>query len=416
MLIMKAVSIVVPTLNESNNVSVLIRRIARSFHRSGVTYEVIFVDDYSTDGTVEEIQKLALKYPVSLHFKKGQRGKAYSLLQGFGLAKHNVICMIDADLQYPPEAILPMYQLLMQSDVDVIVTERLDDASTSKFRQLSSKVFNLVFTRLLFGFNYDTQSGLKLFRKEVITDTPLHPTPWSFDLEFIVRALENNYKVLSYQITFSKRHSGKAKVKVIRVTYELAVASIKLRLNSSRRKIKLAYNSSLESADKMIGTFILIGAVAGYSLLQPLNANAIIPETTIVQAQLQPDTVNGLLPDMFKPRDSASTADSSASPSPDDQTTMQTSQIASSPKTASEAEKKQPSFASTESQNELAESSFPRIAPAPTFAYDTPATKLPYDLTRLWTASFIGILVIAAAYELLTARRAKQIRNTEGVQ
>lgn len=416
---MKAVSIVVPTLNESKNVSVLVRRIARSFQRSGVSYEVIFVDDHSTDGTTLEIEKLAQKYPVSLHCKKGQQGKAYSLLEGFDRAKYNIICMIDADLQYPPEAILPMYQLLIQSDVDVVVTERIDDDSTSKLRQLSSKVFNFVFTRLLFGFNYDTQSGLKLFRKEVITTTSLHPTPWSFDLEFIVRALENNYKVLSHQITFSKRHSGQAKVKIIRVTYELVVASIKLRLNSSGRKIKTAYHSSLEAANKMTGTFILISAIGGYSLLHPLRADALIPKATTAQ-QLQADTINGLLPDIFKQGNSTSTDATSASQSRDTTTANQAGQqTLSSTATLQKkpaAEQKQSSRTTVKSQAELAGSSYPLIAPAPTFAYDGPSTPLPYELTRLWTASLIGIIVIAAAYELLTARRTRQIRNIERTQ
>ncbi len=83
---------------------------------------------------------------------------------GFDIAKHDIICMIDADLQYPPEAILPMYHLLTTNDVDVVLAER-EDHETSALRRLSSRVFNFAFTRLLFGFDYDSQSGLKLFKK-----------------------------------------------------------------------------------------------------------------------------------------------------------------------------------------------------------------------------------------------------------
>lgn len=419
---MKAVSIVVPTLNESKNVSVLVRRIARSFQRSGVSYEVIFIDDHSTDGTTLEIQKLARTYPVRLHTKKGQQGKAYSLLEGFKLAKYNIICMIDADLQYPPESILPMYQLLIQADVDVVVTERIDDASTSKFRHFSSKVFNFVFTRLLFGFNYDTQSGLKLFRKEVITAISLNPTPWSFDLEFIVRALEKNYKVLSHQITFSKRHSGKAKVRILRVTYELVVASLKLRLNSSRRKIKLAYHSSLEVANKMLGIFILIAAVAGYGLVYPLHADALIPETTTAQLQLQPDSTNRLFPDMLRLQPPSRAADSSANQSSDSPTKPTANQDI--PTTSVRPDTAQPQLiarqqsarTSLNNQAELAGSTYPRVASAPTTVYNSPPSPLPYDLTRLWTVSFIAIVIIAAAYEIVTSRRIRQVRNTGGVQ
>lgn len=420
MLMINTISIVVPTLNEADNVSELVRRIRDTFKHSNINYEIIFIDDHSTDGTDIAIKKLMKDNPVSLHLKKGQRGKAYSLLQGFELAKYNLICMIDADLQYPPEAILPMYRLMMQSDIDVVVTERIDDASTSKFRQLSSKVFSYMFTRLLFGFNYDTQSGLKLFRKEVIANTFLNPTPWSFDLEFIVRSLENNYKVLSHPITFSKRHSGKAKVKIIRVTYELAVASIKLRLNSSRRKVKLAYNSSLESANKIVGVFILVGAVAGYSLLHPLYANALMPEGTLVQVQPRTDNFNGLLSDMFKLENSASSVDVPTDDSSDEAVTNQTDQNASSRKpvlrTELTAEQKQSSRVPPKSHIELAGSSFPWLVSAPTFAYSSLSTPLPRNLAGLWTASFIGIISLAAAYEIYTARQVKQMHNIEKVQ
>ena len=254
---MRAISIVVPTLNEAENIPVLMSRIAASFESSKVDYEVIFVDDHSTDGTIEVIQSLVTLYPISLHAKIGQRGKAFSLLQGFKLAKYDAICMIDADLQYPPEAIISMYHLLDGSDVDVVLSERQDDKDTSKLRQLSSKIFNLVFTRLLFGFDYDTQSGLKIFRKSVIEKLTLDPTPWSFDLEFIVRALENNFKILSYKIPFSKRLNGEAKVQLVRVTFELAKASIVLRINSSPRKIKHAYRINLKLADRFGTLFVL---------------------------------------------------------------------------------------------------------------------------------------------------------------
>ncbi len=234
--IMKAVSIIVPTLNEEKNIAVLLRRIAHAFSGKDVHYEIIFIDDHSRDDTVKNIQKLQSKYPVRLYQKTGHHGKAFSLLQGFKKARYDVICMIDADLQYPPEAILPMYNLLDTNQVDVILSDR-NTYNAPLLRKISTKMFNLLFVRALFGFSYDTQSGLKLFRKRVVDTVRLSPTPWSFDLEFIVRSLEHKFKILSYGIAFSERYSGEAKVKIFKVTYELALASIKLRLSSSKQKI-----------------------------------------------------------------------------------------------------------------------------------------------------------------------------------
>lgn len=258
----KAVSIVVPTLNESDNIAVLVNRIDLAFENTDIKYEIVFVDDRSSDGTQTSIKKLQKKYPISLLIKDGPRGKAYSLLQGFKHAKYETICMIDADLQYPPEAIIPMYRLIDEKQADMIITRR-EEHDTSKVRQLSSKTFNLIFTKMLFGFDYDSQSGLKLFKRDMVKSFDLNPTPWSFDLEFIVRGLENNYKILSYGIPFSNRHSGKPKVKLAQVTYELAKASVQLKMNSSSKKVKQGYRQNLEFSKKVLHGFSMVIVVLG---------------------------------------------------------------------------------------------------------------------------------------------------------
>ncbi len=205
------------------------------------------------------------------------------------MAKYDIICMIDADLQYPPEAIVPMYQLMIDHDIDMVLTER-EDHETSKLRQLSSKIFNFAFTRLLFGFHYDSQSGLKLFKKTVVEQASLNPTPWSFDLEFIVRALENNFKILSHKIPFSDRYSGEAKVRVIKVTYELAKASVKLRFNSSPRKVKKAYRMNLQLAARVLSVLLvpLIGLLTAAIMSSPGRASALPLTDTLIT------TVNNL--------------------------------------------------------------------------------------------------------------------------
>jgi glycosyltransferase involved in cell wall biosynthesis len=246
---MSAVSIVVPTLNEANNIAVLVRRINTALRRSGIDYEIIFVDDRSTDTTVKEITALMQTYPVRLQIKAGEQGKSYSLLEGFAGARHDLVCMIDADLQYAPEEVPVMVRILEDTQADIVLSERSSDADTSRMRQVSSRLFNLVFARLLFGINYDTQSGLKVFKKDVLDQLALHPTPWSFDLEFIVRALEADYRIISHRITFSKRMYGQAKVRILRVAAELTRSAVRLRLTSSPFKIRRSYHRNLEPAE-----------------------------------------------------------------------------------------------------------------------------------------------------------------------
>src|SRR5262245_15129291 len=110
------VSVVIPALNEQESVEELTKRISDALQ--DCTFELIFVDDHSTDKTVQTIQELASKYPVRVEIKEGQGGKAYSLVQGFKHAKYDIVAMIDADLQYPPEELRPMIEKVVKKEAD----------------------------------------------------------------------------------------------------------------------------------------------------------------------------------------------------------------------------------------------------------------------------------------------------------
>ena len=230
-------SIVIPTLNEEGNLRTLLSRISEAMDSARITYEAIIVDDHSTDSTLELATALSDEYPLIVHRKKGERGKAGSLLEGFEYANYDIVCMIDADLQYPPESIIPMYMLLNNENADLVVSER-KQTNKNSLRNLSSKAFNIIFIRMLFRIKYDTQSGLKVFRKRILKNMQLKPSPWSFDLEFIVRTLEQKYKILSYEINFAKRQSGQTKVHILAVSYELGKAALKVRRSTSIKRIR----------------------------------------------------------------------------------------------------------------------------------------------------------------------------------
>jgi glycosyltransferase involved in cell wall biosynthesis len=243
------ISIVVPALDEAGNVSLLTERINKAMRDNNITYEIVFIIDRSTDNTLGEIKKLTDKYPVSYAEKRGKTGKAYSILEGVELAKHNIICMIDADLQYPPEAIPDLVKLIYDRDLDVVVTNRKQN-NTGFVRHLLTFGFNLVFVRLLFGINYDTQSGLKVFKKEVLKGIKISPSPWTFDLEFIVKSLLVDYKIVSQDIIFNQRFSGNEKVRFFKTSYEIALRSLFLFAKISRKELREKYLENLKNVAK----------------------------------------------------------------------------------------------------------------------------------------------------------------------
>ena len=109
---MKKISVIVPVYNELKNIEELMFRLTSSLHKSDIPYEIIFVDDHSTDGTYEYLKQFTDSSQIILHRKIGNRGKAYSLIEGFERASGTILAMIDADLQYPPEEIPNMVRVL----------------------------------------------------------------------------------------------------------------------------------------------------------------------------------------------------------------------------------------------------------------------------------------------------------------
>lgn len=247
-----SVTVVVPTLNEQGNIEPLVRRIDASMRASPLDYCILFIDDNSSDKTLDIIVKLSNRFPIDYQLKRGERGKAQSIIQGFKAARTDYVCMIDADLQYPPEAIPSMTMKLINNQADVALSSRLEH-DTGIIRKLTSKGFHAVFVKLLYGINYDTQSGLKVFKRSVLERMHLTPSPWSFDLEFIVQCLTHQKKIITHDIVFGARHSGYAKVNVISTSYELAKSSLSLRMRVSKKQIKRSYRNNVQFNQSLIG-------------------------------------------------------------------------------------------------------------------------------------------------------------------
>lgn len=227
--ILKGISVVVPTLNEVDNVHALVERIDKVL--AGQPYEIICIDDHSSDGTLERLHELSREYPLHVRLKKGRKGKAFSLLEGFELARYELIAMIDADLQYPPEAIPAMARMIERKDADVVVSNR-KQMNSSRIRRMLSHGFRNIFGRILWGLDVDVQSGLKVFKRELIECLTLRPSaPWTFDLEFLICARSGGYTLGSYTIDFVDRASGTTKVHWFSAAIQIGFSSLNLRMS-----------------------------------------------------------------------------------------------------------------------------------------------------------------------------------------
>lgn len=221
----KKISIIIPVFNEHQSIKPLISRLELTLKHH--IFEIIFIDDHSTDETLDYLKKIKKPY-ISILLKKGKQGKAYSILEGIKAAKGDYIAVIDGDLQYPPEAIPDMLEKLSKADI-VVANRKV--YQESKKRAFTSYIFRQFIGKFLFGLDVDIQSGLKVFRRTILKAVEFNPSSgWAFDLEFLYRAQQAGYKIEGYDITFARRKFGKTKISLFRSSFEIVSDALKLRI------------------------------------------------------------------------------------------------------------------------------------------------------------------------------------------
>jgi dolichol-phosphate mannosyltransferase len=211
----KKVSIVVPTYKEADNIPVLVERIEKSFFRSSYSYEIIFVDDNSDDGSKETVDMLSKLYPVQIHVRENVRGLSSAVLKGFQLATGDVYICMDADLSHPPEKAVQMCDVIFQNDADFVVGSRnLPGGSADSFslyRRLNafvSRVLALPLKKIS-----DPMAGFFAFPAKLYTSDlveRLNPVGWKIGLEILVKM--NPEKVIELPIVFADRMYGESKL------------------------------------------------------------------------------------------------------------------------------------------------------------------------------------------------------------
>ncbi len=242
------VSIVVPTYNEEKNIRNLCALLDYSFEKNSNNYEIIVVDDNSTDNTLKILKELESKYSLQVFTKAGKKGKAYSLIEGFAKARGDIIAMIDADLQYPPQEIPQMIKKLRNSDIVVANRKTYND---TPIRKVFSRGFKKIFGKTLFNLDCDIQSGLKIFKKKVIESIKFTPgSAWSFDLEFLHKAQEAGFTIAGHDITFYARGNGSSKIAILKTAFELGTNALILK---AKRSMPVSFAPHTESSMKGAG-------------------------------------------------------------------------------------------------------------------------------------------------------------------
>lgn len=213
-----ALSMIIPTKNEAGNIEPLLARIAQATR--GTLLEVVFVDD-STDDTVEVIRGLQdrFSFPINLISRPPEQRKSGlggAVVEGFKVAQAPWVCVMDADLQHPPEFIPKILKHAQQTRSDIVVGSRLapgGDVSSLGFkRTVISQVFAMT-TRVTFPQRLrnvtDPLTGFFILRRAAVHPDDLHPDGFKILLEILVS--HPDLVVSEIPIQFGYRNAGESK-------------------------------------------------------------------------------------------------------------------------------------------------------------------------------------------------------------
>lgn len=217
------VSIVVPVFNEAAHITENLRLLigeVESFDK----FEILVVSDGSTDGTEERV--FGVKDPrVHLLSSPVNSGKGHAVRRGFTEAKGDLIFFIDGGMELHPRSLRVFSDLMREQSADIVIGSKRHPLSKVHYpfsRRLLSRIYQLLI-RILFGVNFtDTQVGLKLFKREVITAIlpDLRIDRYGFDLEILTLAKVRGFtRVLEapVQMDYFLRHRRALPVEFIHI-------------------------------------------------------------------------------------------------------------------------------------------------------------------------------------------------------
>ena len=236
----KTISLIIPTYNEHDNIIPLTQRLNHVL--SGHSYEIVFIDDNSADGTAELAASLKDEYPIKVIVRKNKRGLASAVVDGLKVTSGHIIAVMDADLQHPPE-LVPDLLREIEAGADVAVASRYVKGGGCQgwglTRRLMSKGAGFLAHLLLPATRQvsDPMSGFFMFNREVVAEAQLKPTGYKILLEILMVGKFQSVAEVPY--TFVTRERGKSKLNARQqIDYLKHILSLMRRTGELARFIK----------------------------------------------------------------------------------------------------------------------------------------------------------------------------------